>query len=362
MAGTGNEALQTQLEQKIDIPTSLSNKSDNGALLASNGGGLSDDTHDKVEVKSQFKSVDAGDEKRGSANNNSNAADSEIKTDSSAGLASVTSGDDEDGNSGNSRRTRYERYKDWHKRWFHKGNVANIISLVIMIIGLIMNWTIGDGDATRYVLSIGLFGFSGGITNWLAVKMLFDRVPFLYGSGVIPRRFKEIRTTVKDTIMKSFFDEEYLRSYITEKIKDFDIDKRINDMMSSPKTDKIIDEKLNAALSRPEVSMMMMMMGINMQPAMLAPMLKPFVLTLGKEIGPLLKDELFGEDSSLMNVARVREEIDALMESRLQLLTAPMVKELMEDVMRKHLAWLIIWGNVFGALIGFLSAIAHIPS
>lgn len=30
MAGTGNEALQTQLEQKIDIPTSLSNKSDNG--------------------------------------------------------------------------------------------------------------------------------------------------------------------------------------------------------------------------------------------------------------------------------------------------------------------------------------------
>ena len=34
---------------------------------------------------------------------------------------------------------------------------------------------------------------------------------------------------------------------------------------------------------------MMMMMGINMQPAMMAPMLKPFVLGLGKEIGPLVR-------------------------------------------------------------------------
>ena len=34
---------------------------------------------------------------------------------------------------------------------------------------------------------------SAGITNWLAVKMLFDRICNLPGSGVIPMRFKEIR-------------------------------------------------------------------------------------------------------------------------------------------------------------------------
>ena len=44
-----------------------------------------------------------------------------------------------------------------------------------------------------------MFGFSGGITNWLAIKMLFDRVPFLIGSGVITKQFKEIRQTVMDT-------------------------------------------------------------------------------------------------------------------------------------------------------------------
>jgi hypothetical protein len=36
--------------------------------------------------------------------------------------------------------------------------------------------------------------------------MLFDRIPFLWGSGVIPRQFKAIRETVKDTIMRTFFD------------------------------------------------------------------------------------------------------------------------------------------------------------
>eukprot|EP00494_Astrolonche_serrata_P011523 UN11608 len=47
--------------------------------------------------------------------------------------------------------------------------------------------------------------FAGGVTNWLAVTMLFDEIPFLYGSGVIPRRFKEIRQAVKKVIMEKFF-------------------------------------------------------------------------------------------------------------------------------------------------------------
>lgn len=69
----------------------------------------------------------------------------------------------------------------------------------------------------QFVLSFGLFAFSGGFTNWLAIKMLFDRVPGLYGSGVIPLRFKEIRETVKNVIMKTFFDEEYLQQYLSQK-------------------------------------------------------------------------------------------------------------------------------------------------
>ena len=51
----------------------------------------------------------------------------------------------------------------------------------------------------QYILAFGLFGFAGGITNWLAIKMLFDKIPGLYGSGIIEDRFVEIRETVKGT-------------------------------------------------------------------------------------------------------------------------------------------------------------------
>ena len=68
---------------------------------------------------------------------------------------------------------------------------------------------------------ISLTPFTGGITNWLAIKMLFDEVPGLYGSGVIPKRFKEIRQTVKNVILGTFFDEVYLKKYLNGKAKSF---------------------------------------------------------------------------------------------------------------------------------------------
>lgn len=41
-------------------------------------------------------------------------------------------------------------------------------------------------SAAKFLLALGLFGFAGGVTNWLAVKMLFDRVPFLCVNVVAP--------------------------------------------------------------------------------------------------------------------------------------------------------------------------------
>ena len=64
------------------------------------------------------------------------------------------------------------------------------------------------------MFAFGLFGFAGGITNWLAVKMLFDEVPGLIGSGVIPKRFEEIRRAVKKTIMKTFFDKKFIEKCV----------------------------------------------------------------------------------------------------------------------------------------------------
>ena len=102
------------------------------------------------------------------------------------------------------------------KRWCNKGAVSNYITACFMVLGIALCAAFPTSVPCRYVLSFGLFGFAGGVTNWLAILMLFDRVPFLIGSGVIPRRFKELRATVKETIMDTFFDKEYLEAYLQE--------------------------------------------------------------------------------------------------------------------------------------------------
>ena len=61
---------------------------------------------------------------------------------------------------------------------------TNAISLLITIIGY--GLPVYDG----IIFDTGIFALSGALTNWLAIYMLFEKVPYLYGSGVIPSRFE----------------------------------------------------------------------------------------------------------------------------------------------------------------------------
>ena len=54
-------------------------------------------------------------------------------------------------------------------------------------------------------------------------------------------------------------------------------------------------------------------------------------------------------------VGAMRQQVDGLLETKLEELTPDRVKEMMEEVIREHLGWLIVWGNVFGGTIGLLS-------
>ena len=99
-------------------------------------------------------------------------------------------------------------YQAWIEPLCNVGSLSNIATFCVFLIGaaLRLNFPVEprttESVIATYVLSFGLFGFAGGITNELAVKMLFDRIPFLPGSGVIPRQFKEIRAMVKNTMLK----------------------------------------------------------------------------------------------------------------------------------------------------------------
>jgi len=251
--------------------------------------------------------------------------------------------------------------------WCNKSFLSNCASFSCLTLGIILTYTIGEESAAgstfaRYVLSFGLFAFSGGITNWLAVKMLFDKVVFLYGSGVIPRRFVEIRKALKDMIMNSFFEEEHMKRFMDDNINNTvgDIEEACNELIDSPKMSKMMDDKLNEQLQNPLVAMMMASFGIQ-NPTSLIPMVKPMLMRFAKGMVPDIQKTIKNIVEDAGNSNQLREQIDSLLEDRLQYLTADAVKKLMEDVIRRHLHWLVIWGNVFGGFIGLVSAIANWP-
>ena len=81
----------------------------------------------------------------------------------------------------------------------NKGSISNLATFSVMLLGMLLSAaTRGDPEdcalpetfgqaVARWVLAAGLFGFAGGITNWLAIKMLFDRVcnlPVRLGLGL----------------------------------------------------------------------------------------------------------------------------------------------------------------------------------
>jgi len=245
------------------------------------------------------------------------------------------------------------------RRYMTKGFLSNCATFLIMVLGVVLK-SVAPGQASRWILAFGVFGFAGGITNWLAVKMLFDRVPGLYGSGVIPMRFKEIREVVKDTMLRTFFDREYLERYLKGKLHQYaetsDLGAQLERVLHSPEVEAIVDAQLEALKAKPE-GLILAMQGI--EPRTLKPLVMSFIRGAASDLGPVLVKSF--DASSLIPIERLREEIDALMTNKLQELTPERVKDLMEEVIRVHLGWLIVWGNIFGGIIGLLSTAAGYP-
>ena len=66
----------------------------------------------------------------------------------------------------------------------NKSFLTNLLSLVLIGAAFILS-----EPFHTHVLYMGLFALSGALMNTLAVHMLFEKVPFLYGSGVIGQSF-----------------------------------------------------------------------------------------------------------------------------------------------------------------------------
>jgi uncharacterized membrane-anchored protein YjiN (DUF445 family) len=230
----------------------------------------------------------------------------------------------------------------------NKSLLTNIIALTLIGLGFI------SPVYNDTIKTMGLYSFSGAITNWLAIHMLFEKVPGLYGSGIITERFQEFKAAIRTMIMTQFFTKENFEKFMSSnsggllKIEEESIMKTID-------FDNIFNKLKEAILESPFGGMLGMFGG----PAALEPLKPQFEIKFREIIKDIIADENFisnltqsGEGNSSM-----ANSIETMVDGRLNELTPQMVKEIIQTMIKEHLGWLVVWGGVFGALIGLISTL-----
>jgi len=218
---------------------------------------------------------------------------------------------------------------------------------------IVLGYTVVPEPFKAHVLSTGLFGFSGAITNWIAVHMLFERVPGLYGSGIIPLKFESFKRSIYDMMMSQFFSESNIDRFL-DQTGDHHIE--VRPMIEHLDFDYLFDGFIRV-IERSKIGGMLAMFG---GAKMLEGFREPFHEELRLKLYEMVEREPFQD--AVMNIMKTQltdnwqKRIGDLVQRRLQELTPQMVKEIVQKMIRSHLGWLVIWGGVFGCLIGLITS------
>ncbi len=233
-----------------------------------------------------------------------------------------------------------------------KSFVTNLCALIVAIVAYYSEQAI--------VFTMSVFALSGALTNWLAIHMLFEKVPGLYGSGVIPAHFEEFKQGIRNLIMYQFFTDENIDRFLNQSQTTGSHSKIagvIEKIDLSPAFDTLVKTIMESSFG----GMLSMLGGEDA----LKPLRQPFIenmrqsiidITDSEEFSTLLIEELEQPDV----ISKLKQNIQQIIDARLDELTPQLVKQIIQDMIRQHLGWLVVWGGLFGALIGLVSALSGI--
>jgi len=229
-----------------------------------------------------------------------------------------------------------------------KAKVTDLLS--VLLIALSYLW---GGTYHNALLFTGLFALSGAVTNQLAIHMLFERVPGLYGSGIIEKNFETFKRSIRAMIMEQFFTKEKLDQFFQSEEQKIDLTPLVESADFTPAFDALKQSVMESKFG----AMVQMVGGEDA----LEPLRDSFSRKLKSSVASIVGSNVFNAQlSHHLTHSTLSEDlignIEFLVERRLEELSPKMVKALIQDLIREHLGWLVVWGGVFGGILGLLSS------
>jgi len=217
----------------------------------------------------------------------------------------------------------------------NKSLITNLVSIFIIVIGFLYR------DDFSFILLVGVFALSGSVTNWLAIHMLFEKIPFLYGSGVILDRFEDIKLGIKNLILQELFSIDQIEKFIFD-----NKEKASGGIVEKIDFDKVF-VGLVESIESSQLGGMLAMIGGRKA---LEPLKEPFIKKLKVIIEDFIKENAGNNNSTDELFLKIENILDA----RLADLSPNDIKTIIQKMIREHLGWLVVWGGFFGGLLGLV--------
>lgn len=245
----------------------------------------------------------------------------------------------------------------------NKNLVPNLVALLLIIISTTL-----PAPWQGLLLTTGLFALSGALTNWLAVHMLFERVPGLYGSGVITLHFEDFKAGILRMVHEELFSKDNVERLLSTP-KNLDtagvkasaplvdaVD--IEPLLNAIDLDAAYDQLVATVVESSFGSMLAMVGGEEA----LKPLREPFKKRMQTFLSdaaqsPPIQAAIGKQLTKAASSDQFVGKLEQLLRARLDEMTPEMIKEIMQRMIREHLGWLVVWGGVFGGLIGLVAGL-----
>lgn len=228
----------------------------------------------------------------------------------------------------------------------NKSFATNLVACIVVASSMLVT----DQTFSHMLSNIGFFALSGALTNWLAIHMLFEKVPFLYGSGVIQSQFTQFKVGIKKLMMDEFFHAVHMKTHplVT-----------LSHTMLQQLKDKINYEQLYQSLMQ-EIqnssigAMLSMFGGQSAFEKIKEPIQEKIKIAIEKLLSDVQKPEIL---LSANATALFQQTVEQMIDARLAELTPQHVKEIIQKMIKAHLGWLVVWGGVLGGLMGLVKSL-----